>query len=79
MNPVRVKRPAFNSLNLGFPSATEVLKLTVSPRQIYFQFPQSGISFCDLWTEGFIYVEEMKIFQFPQSGISFCDQNKGQG
>ncbi len=37
-----------------------------------FQFPQSGISFCDVKTVS-VFEETVQVFQFPQSGISFCD------
>ncbi len=39
---------AFNSLNLGFPSATgNIVIATPKCVKCTFQFPQSGISFCD--------------------------------
>ncbi len=36
-----------------------------------FQFPQSGISFCDSGVGA--HAGKTSAFQFPQSGISFCD------
>ncbi len=65
---------AFNSLNLGFPSATRSGWRDDPGDSVSFQLPQSGISFCDLRLNRLVLRMRLMVFQFPQSGISFCDQ-----